>query len=131
MARTETDYPIKELHGAVEKKGIVHRQKTFRDADGNIIAQGVKESYKPRKRDFKKKPAGPGELAQQQRWAAACRMAKEQLADPDLYASWLSRFTEQLTHATADTPARLVNGHRKIYYRFDAFVRAVLYASLS
>ena len=113
MGQQESLFPVKDLHGAVTKDGPVNRKKVFRDANGNIIAYGSEN-----------------EIRQRSLWQAACNQAKAELDNPTTRASWQARFNEQLQHATADTPAKLVKGQRIIYKRFDAFVRAVIYNQL-
>jgi len=131
MAEQDSFFPVKNLHGAVTKDGPVNRRKVFRDANGNIIAYGPQEMYqRPKARDLNKFPLSENEIRQRNLWQTACNQAKAELDNPATRASWQARFDEQLHHATADTPATLVNGQRKIYKRFDAFVRAVIYSHL-
>ena len=131
MGQQESHFPVKDLHGAVTKDGPVNRKKVFRDANGNIIAYGPQEIYgRPRLRDLKKNPLSENEIRQRSLWQAACNQTKAELDNPTTRASWQARFNEQLQHATADTPAKLVKGQRIIYKRFDAFVRAVIYNQL-
>jgi thioredoxin-like negative regulator of GroEL len=66
-------------------------------------------------RDLKKNPLSENEIRQRSLWQAACNQAKAELDNPTTRASWQARFNEQLQHATADTPAKLVKGQRIIY----------------
>ena len=130
MAQDELEGIIKRMHGAVEKGGSISRVKTFHDSDGKIIGYGPQERYTRQPRDYNKHPITDGEKAHQALWTAACKQAKAELDDPTKLASWQARFNEQLQHATADTPAKLVNGQRVKYKDFKAFVRTVIYYSL-
>ena len=130
MAKDELEVHVKRIHGAVEKGGSISRVKAFRDPSGKIIAYGPQEHYTREPRNYKKHPQTANEKAHQALWVIVCAQAKQELADPDKRAVWEQRFTEQLNHATADTPEELVAGARKIYRRLDAFVRAVLHRQL-
>ena len=131
MAQDVNEGTVKEVHGAVEKGGSISRVKTFRDANGKPIGKGPQERYTRRERNYNKHPQTANEKAHQSLWSAVCAQAKQELADPDKRAAWQLRFNEQLTHATADTPEQPIGGARKIYRRFDAFVRSVIYRQLS
>ena len=73
MAIVILESPVAELHGALERKGIIHRQKKYRDQNGRIIRQGCQEAYKVKNpRDWKKTPAKGAELAHHNRWREAC-----------------------------------------------------------
>gem|GEM_PF-4828589 len=37
MATTILEHPVREIHGALERKGIINRMKKYRDDDGRII----------------------------------------------------------------------------------------------
>jgi len=130
MAQDDLEALVKRMHGAVEKGGSISRVKTFRDPSGKIIAYGPQERYTREPRNYRKHPQTANELAHQSLWSNVCAQAKQELADPDKRAAWEQRFREQLSHATADTPAELDAGARKIYRRLDAFVRAVLHRQL-
>ena len=131
MAQDDLEALVKRMHGAVEKGGSISRVKTFRDPSGKIIAYGPQERYTREPRNYRKHPQTANELAHQSLWSNVCAQAKQELADPDKRAAWQLRFNEQLTHATADTPEQPIGGARKIYRRFDAFVRSVIYRQLS
>ena len=63
MAIVQLSIPFEEIHGAVERKGIVHRRKTYRDADGRIVSAGCQEAYVVRHpRDYRKNPPRGAEL---------------------------------------------------------------------
>ena len=131
MAQDELEGHVKRVRGAVEKGGSISRVKTFRDPSGKIIGYGPQERYTRQPRNYNKHPQSAGEKSHQTLWATVCAQAKQELADPAKRATWEQRFTEQLTHATPDTPEQLVGGARKVFHRLDAFVRSVLYRQLS
>ena len=127
MAQDELEGTVKYMHGAVEKGGSISRVKTYRDSKGKIIGYGPQERYTRQKRDYDKHPLSPQEITHQALWKQVCEQTKQELSDPVKRAAWQKRFDEQLLHITPDTPQELDNGARKVFYRFDAFVRSVLY----
>lgn len=130
MAReTKFLYPLQEMHGAVERKGVIHRKKTYRLPDGKIIGYGKEETYKVvNPRDYKSKPAKGREqenlLLNQKAW----RQAAIELQDPqsERYQYWLDRFQAQIKHGEPEAPVDPTNGKHKIYRDFRAFVRAAI-----
>lgn len=86
MALVILESPVAELHGALERKGIINRQKKYRDDRGRIIREGRQEAYKVKNpRDWKKTPAQGAELAHHNRWREACLRTTHilQSAQPD------------------------------------------------
>ena len=86
MALVQLEHPVREIHGALEKQGIINRRKKYRDDDGRIIHEGRQEAYKvANPRNWKKKPAKGAELAQQNFWRKACHRTTQilQAAQPD------------------------------------------------
>ena len=86
MAIVVLDNPFSEIHGALERKGIINRQKKYRDDQGRIIREGRQEAYAIRNpRDWKKTPARGAELAHHNRWREACQRTTQilQSAQPD------------------------------------------------
>ena len=78
MAKITLEHPIQEVHGAFTRKGIIHRQKKYRDEEGRIILEGQQEAYVIKHpRDFKKNPPKGAELAHQNRWREACHRAAQ------------------------------------------------------
>ena len=45
MAKIILEHPVREIHGALERKGIVNRRKKYRDENGRIISEGKQEAY--------------------------------------------------------------------------------------
>lgn len=73
MAILNLEPPIRDIHGAFAQKGIINRQKKYRDEYGRVIHEGRQEAYKVKNpRDWKKTPAQGAELAHQNRWREAC-----------------------------------------------------------
>ncbi|MBQ7531597.1 MAG: hypothetical protein IJT12_07800 [Paludibacteraceae bacterium] len=73
MALVILESPVAEIHGALERKGIITRQKKYRDERGRVIHEGCQEAYKVKHpRDWKKTPAQGAELAHHNRWREAC-----------------------------------------------------------
>ena len=124
MAQDVNEFPVVEVHGAVEKGGSINRMKKFKDSEGHVIAHGPQERYTRQPRDYRKHPTTANEARQQNLMAEASRRSKIEREDPAKLAQWQARFNEQLQHATADTPDKLVNGKHKIYKRIDAFITA-------
>lgn len=78
MAEAKLEVPFAEIHGAIERKGIINRQKKFRDNNGSIIFEGKQEVYVMKNpRDFKKNPPKGAELANQACWLEACQRASQ------------------------------------------------------
>ena len=76
MAEVKLQVPFDEIHGAIEKHGIVSRQKKYRDDSGRVIFEGKQEAYAVRNpRDFKKDPPKGEELKHHNRWKEACQRA--------------------------------------------------------
>ena len=73
MARVILSEPILEIHGAFTRKGIINRQKKYRDESGRVICEGCQEAYVIKHpRDWKQNPAKGDELAHHNRWREAC-----------------------------------------------------------
>lgn len=137
MAKFKLEVPFSELHGAIQRKGIIMRQKNFRDANGRIIAQGRPEAYSVRNpRDYKKHPAQGAELECNNRWRDACRQATDILRDDALRAQWNDRFLAQLPDRRGakpdpQAPIDAATGTPRRYRHFPSFVRAMLLCSLT
>ena len=86
MATTILEHPVREIHGALERNGIINRMKKYRADDGRIIHEGRQEAYKVKNpREWKKTPAQGAELAHHNRWREACLRTTQilQSAQPD------------------------------------------------
>ena len=160
MAKAVLEHPVREIHGALERKGIINRMKKYRSEDGRIIHEGVQESYAVRNpRDYKKNPPQGAELAHLNLFRQACWLTKEILdADqPDetptvsvlpqrpklltkeeaqaLLADYRRRYKAQLpntrgTHPDPEAPIDKLTLAPKRYFRLDNFIRSMVYQSL-
>ena len=133
MAQSDLIYPLDSLHGKISKKSkTVFRRKAVYDENGNVIAQYAQESYVvEHPRDWKKNPPKGAEKQRLDNWTTACQRAKDELRDEALAAQWRQRFEAQLKHGEADAPMDPKTHKPKIYSRFDCFVRAAIFRSLS
>ena len=131
MAKIIYEHPVKEIRGAIARKGVIYRTKVYRNADGSVLREGKPEAYHVRNpRDYKKNPPRGEELKHQLRWKQACEQTYNDLHDPTKRQEWQARFIAQLKRKTPDTPIDPKTGKPKHYARFDAFVRATIYARL-
>ena len=106
---------------------IVHRKKTFRDEHGNLIGEGVQESYiVSHPRDYTVHPLREGERRNTSLFALSMNMALKELSDPDRRAYWNQRWHAQLTTPEPEAPIDRKTGKRHIYRRLDRYVQAVL-----
>ena len=96
------------------------------------MAQYAQESYVvEHPRDWKKNPPKGAEKQRLDNWTAACQRAKVELRDEVLAAQWRKRFEAQLKQGEAEAPIDPATRKPKIYQRFDCFVRAAIFRSLS
>lgn len=131
MARITYTDPVDHLEGRLTKDGTIHRQKTYRDDKGRILAVGKKEVYiKENPRDFKKKPQTGAELQNFDLFRQATQLTVAERANPDRMDYWTRRFKAQLETPEQDAPVDKRTGQRKIYCRLDAFIRACIYRDL-
>ena len=125
MAEIKLQIPFDEIHGAIEKHGIISRQKKYRDEKGRIIHEGKQEAYAVRHpRDFKKNPPQGEELKHHNRWREACHRTSQILAagqpksvkgtsqDPDLTPE------ERQAHAEVERVLKLTS-HIPDYYTLE------------
>ena len=160
MAITVLEHPVLEIHGALTKKGIINRQKKYRDEFGRVIHEGAQEGYAvSHPRDYKKNPPKGAELAHINLFRKACLMTKEILdaEKPEetpvvvilpqrpkyltkegaqaLLADYRKRYRAQLpsTRGTRPDPQAPIdkNTHApKRYFRLDNFIRSMVYQTL-
>ena len=132
MANYKTIAPVEGITGKLNKKDkTVFRQKIARDSDGKVICSMQKEVYVVQHpRDWKKKPAKGAEKLKQDRWAEASAKTKQILDDPEQRALWEKRWQAQLKKAEPDAPVDRCTGKRKIYIKFDCYVRAKVWRGL-
>ena len=132
MANYKTIAPVEGITGKLNKKDkTVFRQKIARDSDGRVICSMQKEVYVVQHpRDWKKKPAKGAEKLKQDRWAEASAKTKQILDDPEQRALWQQRWQAQLKKADLDAPIDPRTGKRKIYIKFDCYVRSKMWRGL-
>lgn len=123
MAKAVLEHPVRELHGAFEKNGIINRQKKFRDSNGRVIQEGKQEAYALKHpRDFKTTPATGAELAHHNRWREAALRTSQilQATQPDGLTEQ-QRFHKQLNHIPDFyTPEEAQALYAQFRQRFDA-----------
>ena len=129
MANYKTIAPVEGITGKLNKKDkTVFRQKIARDPDGRVICSMQKEVYVVQHpRDWKKKPAKGAEKLKQDRWAEASAKTKQILDDPEQRTLWQQRWQAQLKIADPDAPSDPRTGKRKIYIKFDCYVRSKMW----
>lgn len=132
MANYKTIAPVEGITGKLNKKDkTVFRQKIARDSDGRVICPMQKEVYVVQHpRDWKKKPAEGAEKLKLDRWKEACAKTKQILDDPEQRALWQQRWQAQLKKADLDAPIDPRTSKRKIYIKFDCYVRAKVWRGL-
>ena len=133
MAEYKTIAPVDYVTGKLNKKDkTVFRQKFAHDSNGAVIRPMKKEVYViQHPRDWKKKPAGGAEKLKLDRWSEACAKTKQILDDLEHRALWQQRWQAQLKKAEPDAPVDRRTGKRKIYIKFDCYVRAKVWRELS
>ena len=133
MAEVTFISPVAKIEGKLNKKDkTVFRQKVTRDEQGRVIAEMKQEVYVVQHpRDWKKKPAKGAEKEKQDRWSEACAKTKQILDDPEQRTLWQQRWQTQLKKADLDAPIAPRTGRRKIYIKFDCYVRAKVWRRLS
>ena len=143
--------PTKEIHGALLKGGVVHRMKKYRDIDGKVLKNGIKEAYiVGNPRDWKRKPAQGKELAHQNLWKEACDRASQIFKAghqqpvtafytteeaQTLYADFCERFSKQLpgkigTAPDPEAPIDPSTQRPKRFIQLPAFIRTIIYNQL-
>ena len=132
MANYKTIAPVEGITGKLNKKDkTIFRQKIARDSDGRVICPMQKEVYVVQHpRDWKKNPAKGAEKLKQDRWAEASAKTKQILDDPEQRALWQGRWQAQLKKVEPDAPIDPRTGKRKIYIKFDCYVRSKMWRGL-
>ena len=127
MAKFTTAAGIEDLTGKLSTKDrIVMRQKTYRLSDGTIIKCGPKEAFARDTRDYKRSPRTEAEVAQNNKWKAACQETSRIIHDVDhpRYAELWGRW---IRHAKGQ-PDPLLG--KRIVAQFDIFVRLIIHQEL-
>lgn len=134
MATVNYIDPIASISGRLnqkEKRGIVLRQKHYRDANGKVIAVGANESYTiARPRDYTKNPPTGDELRNITLFRQAVCQAAEERKDPKRLAYWKQRFEAQLRRGEPDAPIDPRTRRPRIYHRFHIFVQSAILRTL-
>ena len=132
MAEVTFNAPVAKIKGKLHQKDrTVFRKKMVRDDEGRIIAEMKQEAYVVKHpRDWKKNPAMGAEKAKLDRWKEACAQTKQILDDPDQRALWQKRWQAQLKKAETDAPIDPRTKKRKIYIKFDCYVRSIVWRGL-
>ena len=132
MAEVTFIAPVAKINGKLHQKDrTVFRKKMVRDDEGRIIAEMKQEAYVVKHpRDWKKNPAIGAEKAKLDRWKEACAQTKQILDDLDQRALWQERWQAQLKKAETDAPIDPRTKKRKIYIKFDCYVRSIVWRGL-
>ena len=132
MANYKTIAPVEGITGKLNKKDkTVFRQKFAYDSNGRVICPMKKEVYVVRNpRDWNKNPAKGAEKEKLDRWAEACAQTKAILDDPALRSLWEQQWQAQLKKAEPDAPMDPRTKKRKIYIKFDCYVRSKVWRGL-
>ena len=143
MAKVKFSAGIAMVTGAVDSNHeLIMRQKHLHAPDGSITKKCKPEAYyQKNKRDYKNNPPLGAELAHLQHFGDASMRTTQILKAfkfPDqaseeertLVQQYLSRFNKQLKgHADPQAPVDK-SGKQRHYYRFDNFVRAMIFQEL-
>ena len=132
MAEVTFIAPVAKIEGKLNKKDkTVFRKKVARDDQGRVIAEMKQEVYVVQHpRDWKKNPAMGAEKLKQDRWIDACTKTKAILDDPEQRALWQEQWQAQLKKAELDAPMDPRTKKRKIYIKFDCYVRSKMWREL-
>ena len=132
MAKVKWIAPIEHFEGKLNSKDkVVFRQKKVRDSKGRIIGMMAQEAYVVHDpRDWKKNPAKGAEKEKMNRWKEACALTKTILDDLQERAQWEKRWQAQLRKAEVDAPIDPKTKKRKIYIKFDCYVRSKVWRGL-
>ena len=132
MAEYRPIAPVDYMSGKANKKDkTVFRQKFAHDSKGAVICPMRREVYVIQNpRDWKKNPAKGAEKQKQDRWAEVCAKTKAILDDPEQRAMWQQRWQAQLKNAEPDAPIDPHTDKRKIYIKFDCYVRSKIWREI-
>lgn len=132
MAEVTFIAPVAKIEGKLNQKDkTVFRKKVARDDQGRVIAEMKQEVYVVQHpRDWKKKPAKGAEKAKQDRWKEACTQTKAILDNPQERSKWEQQWQAQLKKAELDAPMNPRTNRRKIYIKFDCYVRSKVWRGI-
>ena len=143
MAKVEFSPGIDGIQGAIDSKHqLIMRQKHLHDTKGKLTKECEAEVYlQKRKRDYEQTPPQGKELAHLQHFGEAAKRttaliyaykfpdtaSEEQRA---LLEDFRLRFESQLNGASDPQAPLDKEGKQKYYFRFDNFIRAMIYQEL-
>lgn len=132
MANYKAIAPVDYATGKLHKTDkTVFRRKFAHDSNGAVIRPMKREMYIVKNpRDWKLNPAKGAEKLKQERWKEACANTKAILNDPVQRTLWQQRWQAQLRKADPDAPLDLHTGKRRIYIKFDCYVRSKIWREL-
>lgn len=160
MAIVNLEVPFAEVHGTLVRKGIIHRQKKYKDDNGKVIFEGRQEAYAVRHpRNYKKNPPRGEELRNINIFREANRLTTELIRlDQELKAAqatdkpesaiqvilqdsetaekakqlqdYKSRFKKQIRKPDPHAPIDPNTRKRKQYRTLNTFIRAFIYQDL-
>ncbi len=143
MAKIDFSAGIDLVKGAWDSKHeLVTRQKHLHTPDGSITKECEPEVYYHlHKRDYKHNPPKGAELAHLELFGEAAKRTTALIRafkNPDeaseeektLVQQYLGRFHKQLKGAPDPQAPTDKSGKQKHYYRFDNFIRAMIYQEL-
>ena len=132
MAEVSFIAPVAKIEGKLNQKDkTVFRKKVARDNQGRVIAEMKQEVYVVQHpRDWERNPAKGAEKLKQDSWKDACAKTKAILDDPEQRALWQEQWQAQLKKAEPDAPMDPRTKKRKIYIKFDCYVRSKMWRGL-
>ena len=143
MAKVEFTAAIDMLKGAIDSSHkLIMRQKHLHDTRGVITKECDPEAYyQEHKRDYKHNPPKGAELAHLELFGEAAKRTTALIRafkNPDeaseeekaLVQQYLGRFHKQLKGEPDSQAPTNKSGKQKHYYRFDNFIRAMIYQEL-
>ena len=143
MAKIDFSAGIDLVTGAVDSNHeLIARQKHLHAPDGTITKECKPEAYyQVNKRDYKHNPPRGAELAHLQHFGNAAKRTTalmQAFKNPDqaseeeqaLVQQYLSRFYKQLKGDADPQAPTDKSGKQRHYYRFDNFVRAMIFQEL-
>lgn len=143
MAKVEFSPGIERILGALDTKHqLIMRQKHLHDTNGDLTKECDSEVYlQKHKRDYKQTPPRGAELAHLQHFGEAAKRTTALIYAykfPDtasdeqraLLENFRLRFESQLKGAPDPQAPLDKKGKQKHYFRFDNFIRVMIYQEL-
>ena len=143
MAKVEYSPGIELILGALDSKHqLIMRQKHLHDHKGQLTKECHPEVYlQKRKRDYKQTPPQGNELAHLQHFGEAAKRTTALIyaykfpdtaseEQRELLDQFRLRFESQLKGAPDPQAPLNKEGKQKHYFRFDNFIRAMIYQEL-